>query len=370
MAVWDIIPDMDVKVEDIIDTIEYHGGSVEYGGGYNVAGLFTPSAKINKWARFKPESFKKNFGLTDEERRSNHYGLNMTSYQYLFGSANKILVTDGNIDISEDKDGFLYKLCKGTLGQFDYILPQGGENSPYRLGDFLGYNPSAANPLPKVVDGIYKYSTAGAVDVDMNLETPSINGLTMEDLAVNANLPLESMYYGMVIYNDDLTMVIFGTQTAEQKRKGRNVLTLTNTQYADITSKRGQFKAKAFLSDIPVGINDYTAQPSILLADDDEYASVKLLPNYEAEVGLSKEYKTISADKYRLVVNITNNSANYITVVSCRFLESGSVAEEEANNTPLTIEPFGSGFVYRETGILSGDSFFATLVIGDKTYTV
>lgn len=366
--IYQILPQVNLKAEDIRDTLNANGGSVSN----DLLTFFSTSAKVNKWARYKPESYKKDFDLTDDERFSNHYGLSMTGYASLWGNPQKVSVTDGKIDISEDTTGFLYKLCKGTLGQFDYVLPKGGENSPYRLGDFRGYNPTAVNPLPQVTSGTYKYSSNGLIDVHMNIATPSINGLTMELLAYNANTPLKGMYYGMIIYTDGLTDVIFGTQTAEQKSKGRNVLTLTDSQYATITNKRGEYKAKAFMSDKPIALNDYTlaSNPSIFLADDDTYSSVILVPNYEAEVGLTKEIKTISSTKYRLIVNVTNNSASAITVTSCKFLQSGSLVEDSANNVPLTIAAWQTGQVYYETGILSGSSFTATLVINGKTYTV
>ena len=363
--VYDLIPETNVKAEDIRDTLNANGGSVSN----DLLTFFSTNAKVNKWARFKPESYKKNFDLTDEERMSNHYGLNLTSHQYLFGSASNIVVTDGKVDISNDKNGFLYKLCMGTIGGFEYILPQGGENSPYRLGDFRGYNPSAVNPLPYVADGTYKYSDVGAVDIPMTIATPVPNGLTMEILSFNANLPLKNMYYGMIIYNDDLTDVIFGTQTADQKDKGRNVLTLLNSQYATITNKRGTYKAKTFFSNTPIALNDYSATPSILLADDSVYTSVSLVPNYEAEVSLTKEIKTISSIKYRLVVNVTNNTPRDIVVTSCSFLQSGSLTEDYANNVPLTIQAWQTGQVYYETAI-KPNSFTATLIIDNKIYNV
>lgn len=369
--VYDILPEANLRDSDIRDTLVYHGGvlNADNNGFTDVRQFFGENARINKWARYKPESYKKNFGLTDEERFSNHYGLNLTSHQYLFGSASNIVVTDGKIDISNDKNGFLYKLCMGTLGGFEYILPQGGENSPYRLGDFRGYNPSAVNPLPYVADGTYKYTDVGAVDVPMTIATPVPNGLTMEILAFNTNTPLKDMYFGIVIYNDDLTDIIFGTQTADQKDKGRDVLTLINSQYATITNKRGTYKAKTFFSNTPIALNDYSATPSILLADDSVYTSVSLAPAYEAEVALTKEIKTISSAKYRLVVNVTNNTASAINVTSCSFLQSGNAYEDYADNVPLVIQAWQSGQVYFETPFKS-DGFTATLVIDGNTYNV
>jgi len=363
MAVYDILPTTNLRDTDIRDTLNANGGSVSDG-----ISCFEAAANLNKWARYKPESYAKNFDLTEDERKSNKYGLVLSSAGSLFGSGVK--PTSGNIDISEDYNGFLYKLCKGTLGHFEYVLPTGTANSPYRFGDFRGYNAKAVNPLPIPTAGTYKYTSEGAVDIPMTINTPSTNGLTMELLSTDGNVLLQNMYYGIILYNDDLTDVIFGTQTADQKNKGRNVLTLVNADYADITSKRGTYNAKTFFSNAPIALNDYTANASILIGDDDVAYKVSIVPDYLEEVTLSKEYKTISSTKYRLVVNVTNNTDAAITVSSCQFLQSGDLASNDANNVPLTIAAWQTGQVYYETSILSGDSFTATLVINGTTYTI
>lgn len=359
------VPDSNINLAtNIRDVLNAAGGSVTN----ETITFFSTSAELNKWARYKPESYKKNFDLTEDERNTNRYGLALSSAGSLFGSGVK--PTTGNIDISEDYNGFLYKLCKGTLGQFEYILPSGTANSPYRLGDFRGYNSDAVNPLPVPRAGTYKYTSAGAVDIHMTINTPSVNGLTMDLLSTDGYLILQSMYFGIVLYNDDLTDVIFGTQTADQKDKGRNVLTLVNTDYADITSKRGTYNAKTFFSNVPIALNDYTANASILIGDDDIAYKVSIVPDYLDEVTLSKEYKTISSTKYRLIVNVTNNTENAITVTSCKFRQSDNTYDDDANNVPLTIAAWDTKQVYFETDILSGDSFTATLVIDGETYTV
>lgn len=375
MAVYDILPDEDLRDVDIVATLNANGGTVDF----KKESWYKSSANINKWAKFKPVDYNVIFtnGISDwwqgkpSDGRITTGGLLIGSgYASLWGSSSSVLVYDDHIDISNDKNGFLYKLCKGTLGQFEYLRPRGSTTSPYRISDFRGYNPSAVNPLPMVVEREYKYSTAGAIDIHMELATQTVNGLTLEDLQFNNNLNLRSMYFGVVIYNDDLTDILFGTQTSDQKNKGRNVLTLQNKIYATITNKKGTYKAKTFFSNIPIELNDYSAQPSILLADDDTEASITLYPNYESGIELVAEYKTISSTKYRLVVNITNNTASSVTVTSCKFTQSGDAYSTNANNVPLTIPAFGTDQVYYETGLLSGDSFTATLVIGDKTYTV
>ena len=77
----------------------------------SVGGLCT-SPKINKWAKYKPVRHPSKGDLTESELQSVHYGLSV-SYD----------------------------------GTADYTKPIGGEQSPFRLGDFRGYNRNARPPV-------------------------------------------------------------------------------------------------------------------------------------------------------------------------------------------------------------------------------
>lgn len=121
--IYSILPEKNLSVSDIRDTLNGNGGDT----GNDVASLFKTSANINKWAKYKPESFKKDFNLSDTERSSNNYGFAERSIG--FGAT-----------VSELFD----KSTSKELWQ--YVLPEGGEDSPYRLGDFRKYNPSATVP--------------------------------------------------------------------------------------------------------------------------------------------------------------------------------------------------------------------------------
>lgn len=121
--IYSILPQKNLSVSDIRDTLNGNGGDT----GNDVASLFKTSANINKWAKYKPESFKKDFNLSDTERSNNNYGFAERSIG--FGAT-----------VSELFD----KSTSKELWQ--YVLPEGGEDSPYRLGDFRKYNPSATVP--------------------------------------------------------------------------------------------------------------------------------------------------------------------------------------------------------------------------------
>ena len=365
MAVQTILPMVNLKAEDIRDTLNANGGSVTN----DILTFFSTNAKINKWSLNKPEDYKKDFDLTEAERIENHYSLNMDSYQYLIGDPKVIIVKDGRIDISNDTTGFLYKLCKGTLGQFDYKLPKGGANSPYRLGDFRGYDPKAPSPIPVVEGGMYKYTNAGAVDIRLNVPEQKPKNITLDKLMFDYQTPLEGMYYGVVLYNSDLTDVIFVTQTQEQKDKGLAQVALKDTENALITSKKGKYKAKVFFSNKIVGVNEYSVQPDILLADDDVYAEVVLMNINLPDLELIPSAKQIGTE-VKLSVEVINNLVDPIVVQFCTFLQSGSFEEEYAQNSlPLEIPGLSSSNLFVTT-LPEGNSFTATLVIDGKTHTV
>ena len=50
MAVYEILPDTDLKGVDVRDTLNANGGSV----GDNFTSFFTSGANLNKWSKYKP----------------------------------------------------------------------------------------------------------------------------------------------------------------------------------------------------------------------------------------------------------------------------------------------------------------------------
>lgn len=109
MAVYDTLPSNDLKFQDIRDTLNASNGIVNN----NVDSAFKETANINMWSKYKPVDFNKNFDLSESELRSIHYGLNIPNK----AEADKVF----------------------TPAYWSYTLPKGGQNSPYRLGDFRGY---------------------------------------------------------------------------------------------------------------------------------------------------------------------------------------------------------------------------------------
>lgn len=120
MAVYDILPDKDLKDVDIVATLNANGGTVDF----EQESWFKPSTNINKWAKFKPQNSDNLFKLSEEERKLGNYGLDLT----WSGSARtpQSLL----IELSQGKDFYPYLTLK----------------PPFRMSDYLGYNTKAVAP--------------------------------------------------------------------------------------------------------------------------------------------------------------------------------------------------------------------------------
>jgi hypothetical protein len=118
------LPKIDLDDYEIRDTLNEHGGVTD-----NVlVSKFRAKARTNKWAKYKPVSYPKPFVLSEQELKQSNYGL---SSDYIGRS-----ITPQDL---------MTEAMKGT-DFYPYILPQGGERSPFRMADFRGYNPDAEPP--------------------------------------------------------------------------------------------------------------------------------------------------------------------------------------------------------------------------------
>lgn len=111
-----VIPNTDVNVQDIGQVLNSAGGSVNVNQPLT---YFTASAKINKWAKYKPVVFSQDFPDRSSEWWKADDG---------WCGFNPVTTTS-HIN--------LVKNYKSNSNTWDYkLIPQG---KPYRLGDFAGY---------------------------------------------------------------------------------------------------------------------------------------------------------------------------------------------------------------------------------------
>lgn len=139
MAILDIIPNENVNIQDIIDTLTHHGAVFTYQDvddngvikSLDLTQLFSENAKNNKWAKYKPHihpSLFKEYGdYNTEDKRA--------------GLTIKYAVLSDNGTYTQNAVRGLYTDAEN----WSYNLPKGGEKEPFRFGDYRGYQ---ANSYP------------------------------------------------------------------------------------------------------------------------------------------------------------------------------------------------------------------------------
>ena len=101
------------------------------GAATNDVGSLCKHPNVNKWSRYKPISYAANV-LTDNVRS-----------------------TETGFVSSDETTGY------GTVQKLNYVAPSGSATSPYRLGDFRGYNHSAQAYRVALQNIIYSGAPAG-----------------------------------------------------------------------------------------------------------------------------------------------------------------------------------------------------------------
>lgn len=135
------------RSQDDINKVEYSNLLTSVGG-------LCTHPNINKWAKYKPIKHHV-IGSITEEQRTERKGN---------GELYGVIITGGN------------ELAKLHDVAFTYVRPEGGEKSPYRLGDFLGYDhkakPSVSGEMQWGSKGSGYISTDGndniCVHIDVN----------------------------------------------------------------------------------------------------------------------------------------------------------------------------------------------------------
>lgn len=179
MAIKDILPTTNLTWDDIRDSLNASGGSVNN----NVSSAFQKSAKINMWSKYKPVHLSALFAQSISSAMPNYdadwwkgeYGnCSIIPYRILSYS-----------DVVNHQDG--------NNNGWEYELPHGGEGSPYRLGDFSGYN---RNALPAFGDFRVSHTDVsidqGTFQATLNMRSSSDYNLGFTDIDLVKNL-----YFGV-----------------------------------------------------------------------------------------------------------------------------------------------------------------------------
>lgn len=137
------------------------------------------SSKINVWAKYKPTVYPSPFPDDWYKSKDGNYGLNIT--------------VDNRVS---SWSALVAEYSKANNGYSNiYIRPSGGATSPYRLGDFRGYNHKAK---PEISD--YLAATNYLEDSQISLSV-AYNVVTADgdQVSYNAIEAFKDLYFGYVI---------------------------------------------------------------------------------------------------------------------------------------------------------------------------
>lgn len=160
-----------VSVQSIGSVLNEAGGSVNINQPLT---FFTSDAKINKWAKYKPVPYTKNFCQNFDSSRSD-YDANWYKGNDGWCSFEPMAVNSDPITDYRNGAGWIYR------------LPKGGASEPYRLGDFIGYDteaePFIKSGFPKGYSYEYNYALISEPQkMYLRLKKTSSNSITITDV--------------------------------------------------------------------------------------------------------------------------------------------------------------------------------------------
>lgn len=190
-------------------------------------GTLCQSTKINKWAKYKPIKYASFTPLNDGQRLFENWGITdiptWTRIEYM----SIFLFSDNRASLANT----YWPECdyeKGSLSleYWGYGHPNGGNQSPFRLTDFvqyplaqdainrLGYFRHAEAPIRNMEDININISPLGAMRITFPMgaladETLKLSDLTWPDAS---NTPLSGMYFGVMARKVNGGTVYVGTQ--------------------------------------------------------------------------------------------------------------------------------------------------------------
>lgn len=210
------------------DVLNAAGGSVSN----DLTSFFKSAAKLNMWSRYKPVISKTLFFTLSEWKGTGYRGDNddcgITIPYYTSPSAIRTALADGK-------------------AMWSYNIPAGGENAPFRLGDFRGYNTDAVNPIGELADKYYLRSTNTGYEFDIQVEVVAgtqekDHNLILSDFKAN-KISLTDMYLGVYMVPKSGSGYFFGTSSTKLGSADSITMTLKGS-----SGTTGAYTAYPFLA--------------------------------------------------------------------------------------------------------------------------
>lgn len=306
MAVYDILPDTNLKGVDVRDTLNANGGSV----GDNFTSFFTSGANLDMWSRFKPIVLNLPFiNLWDKRTTTDYY------YQ---GSDGKCGLT---IPVYYQVSTFKTALTNGlNKTAWSYTPPTGGENAPMRVGDFRRYNPKAINPMSSIPANLIATrsgtSDSVQIDIEVNVPTGTDYNLGISDFAVDG-IKFANMYPGVYLVKKGATSGRFRTSTSKLGTNGQ-----FSVKFPLDYDEGGEYTAYTFLSSKVQGDDEQGDCTLVSIGGTSMTGSaqaVKIQPAGTLFVIGASAYAEANTKNYYYEVYIKNNDSAARTFTNVRM---------------------------------------------------
>lgn len=208
MAVYSILPETNLKAEDIRDTLNANGGSVTN----DTTTFFKSTANINPFSKHKPVILAVNFCQDFDSSKSDYNTTWWKGNDGMCGLVPKMVSSRAAIISEQD----------GGMNGWSYDLPDGGSSQPFRLGDFAMYYPAANPPLFNFL-----------ISPEIASKNDTITGSCMQNVDSGlyeltfADTGLSAYYFGMYLVHSRGTYKYFVTSAIPLSENG-STASLTN----------------------------------------------------------------------------------------------------------------------------------------------
>lgn len=196
----EILNEIDLADHDVRDFLNKEGGCTD-----NVFGSkFRRTANVNKWSKRKPTNYRGMlFEKGDETPRQWQGDDGMCGFDK----------SSVMFNVLED----LVSACMANWN-YRYIYPEGGEEYPFRIGDYRGYYPKAISPILSFdFSGQIAKNDEGSSMTFRVMGNGDVNeeaNLTMKDFLYDSVTSAEQMYLCVII--TDTSGVVILTKKGEQ----------------------------------------------------------------------------------------------------------------------------------------------------------
>ena len=313
------------------------------------------SSNINMWAKYKPTSYGAPFPSDWYRSEDGNFGITFPNI-----NAIKNLISAYTAD---KKNGYSYK------------KPSGGSNSPYRLGDFRGYNKNAYPPVNGfylssnlgMQGGIVTVNSRGTISATISTTDDETNDDTI--LKLSDITAFNNTYFGIVIVNPNSGAIIrwsISDAKISEKQPESFLVTIKGS-----LNTYGMFKVYPFLAKENVDIYSisqmfypvpYVSPQNIRIISDESAILVEFICWYKgggAAVASNKIDRTIAYVK--IVSNETTKRYTNCKLNLVRFTDNAVV---ESRNLG-TISP-GFSNKYTFTGLNSNMDYSFVLDFSDN----